>query len=128
NGELHRAAAAAAVLRRKRQAEPAELRELGPELAAPARLAVRDLLECAVVVAPAEEFFGAVAQDHLLGIVSKVHGDGPGCQRAIPFKHRSRLRLSRRGPKTGASGGLATRCSPVHEWSCRRFVQRRKTT
>src|SRR5262245_33170635 len=77
DGELDRAAAAAAVLRRERQAEPAELGKRGPDLRAPAGLAVGDLAETAVVVALGQEFFRAVAQDVLLGAVSEIHGNGP---------------------------------------------------
>ncbi len=81
NGKLDCAAAAAAVLHVERQSQPAELRELGPELAVEARLARGDLLERAVVVALAEEFLRAVAQDGVLGVVAQVHGvrSGGGC-------------------------------------------------
>ena len=74
DGELDRAAAAAAVLQSERQAEPAERGELVPDLAAPAGFAVGDFLKGAVVVALGQEFLGAAAQDRVLGIVSKVHG------------------------------------------------------
>jgi hypothetical protein len=77
DGELDRAAAGAAVLRRKRQAEPAERGELGPQPAVEALFARGDPLERAIVVALAQEFLGAVAQDRVLGIVSQVHGVFP---------------------------------------------------
>ena len=77
DGELDRAATVAAILRRERQAEPTELGELRPELAVEAGLARGDLLERAVIVALAQEFFRAVAQDDVLGIVSKVHSVFP---------------------------------------------------
>src|SRR5262245_56892459 len=77
DGELDRAAAAATILRRERQAEPAELGRRGPDLVAPAGLAVGDLAEATVVVALGQEFFRAAAQDFLLGAVSEIHGNVP---------------------------------------------------
>jgi hypothetical protein len=87
NGVFDRAAAAAAVLRRERQAEPAERGEFGPQFRAPARLAVCDPLEGAIVVALGQELLGAVAQDDLLGIVAKIHGVVPRV--SVPSQHRS---------------------------------------
>ena len=74
DGELDRAAADTAVLRRKRQTEPTELGELRPDLAVPAGIAGGDLLHGAVVVSFVQKLVGALAQDGVLGGVSKVHG------------------------------------------------------
>src|SRR5262249_52671708 len=92
--ELDRATTVAPVLRCERQAEPAELGKLRPDLAAEARLACRDPLERAVVVALTEEFLGALAQEDVFAVVSKVHT-------AIPAQHGvdpPRPALARRMP------------------------------
>ena len=81
DGELDRAAPVAAVLRRKRQTQPAELGELPPDLTIPAGLARGDPLHRAVVVPLGQKLFGALAQDDMLGRVSKVHGFLPGTRR-----------------------------------------------
>ena len=115
DGELDRAAADAAVLRRERQTEPTELGELRPDLAVPAGIARGDLLHGAVVVSFVQKLVGALAQDGVLGGVSKVHGVSrnrmkrcAGVRSLSPrplFKHRSRPRLSQRAsPRTRFTG------------------------
>jgi hypothetical protein len=95
--ELDRAATIAAVLGRKRQAEPTELGELRPDLAAEARFARRDPLERTVVVALAKEFLGALAQEDVFAVVSKVHdAHSLRSRRDIPHEKRPRGACHRR--------------------------------
>ena len=77
DGEFDCAPSIAAVLRRKRQAQPTELGEFPPDFTIPAGLAGGDLLHRAVVVPLGQKLFGALAQDDMLGRVSKVHGVFP---------------------------------------------------
>ena len=44
-----------------------------PDPLAPSGLAVGGFLESAVVVAAGQEFFGAIAQNRLFGVVLKIH-------------------------------------------------------
>ena len=74
DGELDRAAADTTILGRKWQTEPAEPGELRPDLPVPAGIAGGDLLHGAVVVPLVQKLVGALAQDRVLGGVSKVHG------------------------------------------------------